>query len=311
MRLKEDTVAGEKKPDPKQAAQAARASGGRASGGRGAAQGTRTGVVQGMDAQNNALLKGILEAIQGLQAQQAQQAQQAAQAAPSSMFLTPEQKALIESAIANRRDMDEVKQMILRFKMLNELNDPESELYKSLSDGSMEKYLAEQEQKKKDDADAQKALNQQELEDRIRRYATPTWLKAVQIAANVGGNIASAVGNNSQSYRNSLAQALMNAANMGTPGLSAQRAAMYGDPRANTGAITAAQALKQQHIGNRNKIIGDTINNIVQGLAGGFTSEHLQQRQLRTLLEEHPPGYYYQTGYQMWKNANNIGNAVH
>lgn len=270
-----------------------------------AAQGTRTGSVQGVEAENNALLKSLLEAVKGLQAQQAQQA---AQAAPSSMFLTPEQKALIENAIANRRDMDEVKRMMLRFKMLNELDDPESELYKSLSDESMEQYLAEQEQKKKDDAAAQKALDQQELEQRIGRYATPKWLQVFQAVANVGGNVASMAGDVSQSYRGNLAQALMNAANMGTPGLSAQRAAAYGDPRANTGAITAAQALKQQHIGNRNKIIGDTINNILQGISGGLTSEHLQQRQLRTLLEERPSGAYFQTAWQQAKHAGELGN---
>lgn len=300
-------MAGRKKVDPAQAAQAAQptqpAQPAQAASGSGAEQGARRGRVQGVTAQNNALLRSILEIVQGLQAQQE------TRPATASMF-TQEQMDSFNRAIARGADEDELKRMMLRFKMLNDLNDPESELYKSLSDGSMEKYLAELEQKKKDDAATQKALDRQELEQRIGRYATPKWLQALQIAASIGGNIASVAGNVSQSYRGNLAQALMNAANMGTPGLSAQRAAMYGDPRANTGAITAAQALKQQHIGNRNKIVGDTINSILQGITGGLTSEHLQQRQLRTLLEERPSGDYFQTSWQQMKNAGELGRRL-
>ena len=306
-------MAGEKKPDPKQAAQPAvkksaapaqAAQATQAAAKTGATQGTRTGKVQGaksVEAENNALLKSLLKVVEGLQAQQAQQAQQ-----KSATSFTEEQIAALNHAIVTGKDEADLKRMMLRFKMMNEYANPESELYKNLSDETMGKFLAEYEQKKKDEADAQKALNQQDMENRIKKYATPNWLKAVQLAANIGGNIASMAGNISQSYRGNLAQALMNAANMGTPGLSAQRAAMYGDPRANTGAATAAQALKQQHIGNRNKIIGDTINNILQGISGGFTSEHLQQRQLRTLLEERPSGAYFQTAWQQAKNSGEL-----
>ena len=282
------------------AAQAAQAA--QAAAKTGATQGTRTGKVQGaksVEAENNALLKSLLQAVQGLQAQQAQRAKPAS--------LTEEQIAALNQAVAFGKDEDTLKHMMLRFQMLNDYTDPESDLYKSLSDGTMEKYLAEQEQKKKDEAAEQKKQNLQDLDKRLKRYATPAWLKAVQAVANIGGNVASMAGNMSQSYRNNLAQALMNAANMGTPGLSAQRAAMYGDPRANTGAAAVAQALKQQHIGNRNKIIGDTINNILQGISGGFTSEHLQQRQLRTLLEEHPSGDYFQTAWQQAKHSGELG----
>ena len=286
-------MAGRKKTDPVQAAQAAA--------GTGKVQGTRTGKVQGaqsVEAENNTLLKSLLQAVQGLQDQRAQQAR--------GDSFTDAQIEALNRAVMSGNDEDTLKRMMLRFRMLNEYTNPESDLYKSLSDGTMERYLMEQALKEEDRAVAQEARNQQKIESRLRRYAPPAWLKAVQAVANIGGNVASAAGNISQSYRGNLARALMNAANMGTPGLSAQRAALYGDPRANTGAVTVAQALKQQHIGNRNKIIGDTINNILQGISGGFTSEHLQQRQLRTLLEERPSGAYFQTAWQQAKNSGEL-----
>lgn len=206
---------------------------------------------------------------------------------------------------------DELKSMMLRFNMINGYNDPESDLYKSLSDGTMEEYLSGKEKQ-------QKLESQQGIEDALKRYAMPGWMQALQAGALAVGELASFAGNNSQSYRSKLAQAMINAANSGTPGLSAERAAKYGDPRANAGYFGTARALRQQHIGDRNKMLGDTINRVLRGVTGQLGAEQQMQRQYRSLLEARPPGLWYQTNWNFMKNANpsivstgGIGNALH
>lgn len=271
-----------------------------AAAGNGSTQGTRTGSEQGTSNETNVLLKKLMEAVQGLQAQQAQQT------ASPAMAFSQEQKTLINNAIANKADMDDVKQMMLRFKMFNEFSDPDSELYKSLSDGTMEKYLAERGQKKESEAAAQAKRRQQELESSLKKYAMPAWMQALQFAMNAGGEVASMFGNISQSYRSNLAQAMMNAANSGTPGISSERKAAFGDPLEGAGYLGTAKALKQQHIGNRNQYVGNAINSVLKSIAGGLNAEQQIQRQYRTQMELGPSQEFYRTLYNRTRDANNI-----
>ena len=216
------------------------------------------------------------------------------------MYFTRYQKQMLDDAAASGASEDELMNMMLRFKMLNDYSDPNSEYYGKLSDGSLRKHLDEREQQRKD-------TRLQEVTNAMKRYAAPMWLQILQGVAAAGGATASAIGNNSQSYRHNLARAMMNAANAGTPGLSAERKAAFGDPLEGAGYLGTAKALKQQHIGNRNKIIGDTINMALNAIVGNISAEHMQQRQLRTLLEERPSGAYFQTAWQQAKHANELG----
>ena len=264
-------------------------------GGRGAGsvQGNRTGNVQGASAagggmNTNALLQSIFERIQNIEAQLAERKR------PT---FTESQLLALDQGIEKGMSDEELELMALRFKWANGLRDKNSELYKKLEKGISEEYMAELQKTIAKQEQEAKNKKLKEVNETMKRFNTPVWNQVLQVVLGAGGEIASAIGNNSQSYRNNLAQALLNAANTGTPGLSSERAAAFGDPRANTGMITTAKALKQQHIGNRNKIIGDTINRIANIIGGRADMEYQQRRQLRTLLELDPTNEYYRTDY--------------
>lgn len=284
--------------------QAAASSGGKTSGrggkstskgGGGRVQGTRKGKVQGVsgDAQTNELLQNMWNSIQMMQEQLA--------AKEDSPTLTLDQRMALEQGLARGMSDDELALLALRFKKANDLLDKNSEFYKKMEGTTMDEYMAELQKKIDDQQEVDKAKKMKEVEETMKRFATPAWFQVMQAALGAGGELASMAGNISQSYRGNLAQALLNAANTGTPGLSAQRAAAFGDPRANTGIATTASALKQQHIGNRNKAIGDSINRVTRILSGQLGAEQQQQRQLRTLLELDPTNEYYRTDFGRWR----------
>lgn len=276
----------------------------------GSVQGNRVGKEQGASAaggsmDTNTLLKNMLDRILKIEAQLAAKEQ------PN---FTQGQLTAMEQGMASGMSDEELQLMALRFKRANDLLDKNSEFYKKLENKTIEEYITELQKKVEDQQQAAKDKKLEEVNETMKRFAAPAWYQALQIGLNGAGEIASAIGNNSQDYRGNLAQALLNAANTGTPGLSSERAAAFGDPRANTGMITTAKALKQQHIGNRNKAIGDTINRITKIIGGRADAEYQQQRQLRTLLELDPTNEYYRTDYgrwrfgqQAWKDTRNLG----
>ena len=216
---------------------------------------------------------------------------------------TVSQKESLERMAESGASMDELKLMMARYDMVNAYANGDAEALKGLEDGTMEEYIRSLSDKVAAGKASEEALRQQGLEKAVKNYAMPAWMQFLQAAALGVGEAASAAGNISQSYSSKLAQAMINAANSGTPGMSSQRKAAFGDPLEGAGYLGTAKALKQQHIGDRNKMIGDTINRILRGVTGQLGAEQQMQRQYRSLIEQRPPGHWYQTNWNLYKNS--------
>lgn len=285
-----------KKANTDQAAQAAA--------GNGSVQGTRTGNKQGADNETNVLLKKLMEAVQGLQAQQAQQA-----AASSSGFSQDQWEALNRAA-ERGMDEDDLRRMMSKFAFLNSARDPESELYRSLTNGTMAEYLKGVEQKSAAAKQAEEQKRKDAINQALKAYKMHPGLMAANIAGQAIGNVASAAGDISNAYRSNLASAIMTAASQGSPGTSSEQKAKFGDLWANPTPAQIGKAAGHQYVGQKNKIIGDTINRVIQGVLGNINAESQIQRQFRTQMELHPSQEFYRTNYNWVRDANKITNDL-
>ena len=257
------------------------------------------------------------------------QAREAAQAQAKATTLTAAQQNILDKMAMGGSSLEEQIAMRKRFLLNNMLNDPESDIYKwvlqgtlkdaqsmmkrrrqaapnpaEVADGGLgalseediarakeEALAAEIEQEEADWAKQQRqsARTREWVNQAIGAYKMHPALLAGNIVGQVVGNAAQMLGNMSAAKYNGLANALL--ADKGSTASDAQKQ-LYGDPYGGK-LFSAAKAYGYDARGKRHQEIGNAINRTIQGILGTLNMEHQQQRMLRNLMENRPSGEYF------------------